>query len=70
MEECVSEAIKERGKVEGIGAQDDMVISLAVENAATSTANDNYILLEDLCLVDDAPPSKGTPKRTAIGLNF
>ena len=63
-------AITERGKFEGIGAHDDMVMSLALANAATYTANENFILLDDLGLFDDSPQEGLTPKRTAIGLNF
>ena len=70
IEELSMFAITERGKFEGIGAHDDMVMSLALANAATYTANENFILLDDLGLFDDSPQEGLTPKRTAIGLNF
>ena len=70
IEELSMFAITERGKFEGIGAHDDMVMSLALANAATYQANENFILLDDLGLFDEAPPSGKVPKRTAIGLNF
>jgi len=70
IEELSMFAITERGKFEGIGAHDDMVMSLALANAATYQSNDTFILLDDLGLFNDAPTDKVEPKRTAIGLNF
>jgi hypothetical protein len=70
VEELSMFAITERGKFEGIGAHDDMVMSLALANAATYQANENFILLDDLGLFNDAPKGDTVPKRTAIGLNF
>jgi len=70
VEELSMFAITDRGKFEGIGAHDDMVMSLALANAATYQASETFILLDDLGLFDD--DSKGA-KRTvnsAIGLNF
>ena len=67
IEEMSMFAITERGKFEGVGAHDDMVMSLALANAATYQNNDNFILLDDLGLFDDATPK---PNRNAIGLNF
>ena len=63
-------AITERVKFEGIGAHDDMVMSLALANAATYQANENFILLDDLGLFGDTVDNKVVPQRTAIGLNF
>ena len=70
IEELSMFAITERGKFEGIGAHDDMVMSLALANAATYTSNDNFILLDDLGLFNDVPSGSVEPKRAAIGLNF
>jgi hypothetical protein len=70
IEEMSMFAITERGKFEGIGAHDDMVMSLALANAATYQANDNFILLDDLGLFDDAPQRPQRARNNAIGLNF
>jgi len=70
VEELSMFAITERGKFEGIGAHDDMVMSLALANAATYQANENFILLDDLGLFGDTVDNKVVPQRTAIGLNF
>lgn len=66
--ELVSElsmfAINENGKFEGVGAHDDMVMSLALANAATFQSTDNFILLDDMGIFDD------TPNIPMMGLNF
>ena len=67
VEELSMFAITDRGKFEGIGAHDDMVMSLALANAATYQATDNFILLDDLGLFDD---NIGRPRSNPIGLNF
>ena len=69
IEELSMFAITERGKFEGIGAHDDMVMSLALANAATYQATDNFILLDDLGLFDEPRrPSNGMYQ--GLGLNF
>ena len=70
IEELSMFAITERGKFEGIGAHDDMVMSLALANAATYQANDNFILLDDLGLFSDEPSRVKSPNNSTIGLNF
>ena len=70
LEELSMSATTEKGKFEGIGAHDDMVMSLALANAATYQANDNFILLDDLGLFDDAPQRPQRARNNAIGLNF
>lgn len=57
-------AISENGKFEGVGAHDDMVMSLALANAATFQSTDNFILLDDMGIFDE------TPKTPMMGLNF
>ena len=64
VEELSMFAITERGKFEGIGAHDDMVMSLALANAATYQLVENFILLDDIGLFDSGP------KRNSLGLNF
>ena len=63
-------AITERGKFEGIGAHDDMVMSLALANAATYQSSETFILLDDLGLFSDEPKDMKRPNRSLIGLNF
>ena len=70
IEELSMFAITERGKFEGIGAHDDMVMSLALANAATYQSNDNFILLDDLGLFSDEPSRPRIPSNSTIGLNF
>jgi hypothetical protein len=70
IEEMSMFAITERGKFEGIGAHDDMVMSLALANAATYQATDNFILLDDLGLFGDEPARPTTGFSSTIGLNF
>jgi len=70
IEEMSMFAITERGKFEGIGAHDDMVMSLALANAATYQASDNFILLDDLGLFGDEPKQPQRGYSSTIGLNF
>ena len=70
IEELSMFAITERGKFEGIGAHDDMVMSLALANAATYHSSETFILLDDLGLFGDEPKDTKRPNRSLIGLNF
>jgi len=70
VEELSMFAITDKGKFEGIGAHDDMVMSLALANAATYQASETFILLDDLGLFDDVPSKAKKTNRNAIGLNF
>ena len=63
IEEMSMFAITEKGKFEGVGAHDDMVMSLALANAATYQATDNFILLDDIGIFNDNT-------RNTMGLNF
>ena len=67
IEELSMFAITDKGKFEGIGAHDDMVMSLALANAATYQATDNFILLDDLGLFDDKISNRSG---NTLGLNF
>ena len=67
IEELSMFAITERGKFEGVGAHDDMVMSLALANAATYQATDNFILLDDMGIFDDKPKATAN---FGLGLNF
>ena len=70
MEELSMFAITDRGKFEGIGAHDDMVMSLALANAATYEMSETFILLDDMGLFDDKPSSPTMAYNSSIGLNF
>jgi hypothetical protein len=70
VEELSMFAITDKGKFEGIGAHDDMVMSLALANAATYQSSETFILLDDLGLFDDVPSKAKKTNMNAIGLNF
>ena len=71
IEELSMFAITDKGKFEGIGAHDDMVMSLALANAATHTMSETFILLDDMGIFD--PPKVDKYKRSqegVMGINF
>jgi len=70
VEELSMFAITEKGKFEGIGAHDDMVMSLALANAATYQVSETFILLDDLGLFDDVPSKPKKAANNSIGLNI
>jgi len=70
IEEMSMFAITEKGKFEGIGAHDDMVMSLALANAATYQASETFILLDDLGLFEDESKGRSRGEKRSIGLNF
>ena len=70
VEELSMFAITERGRFEGIGAHDDMVMSLALANAATFQITDNFILLDDMEIFGSSNRSNNRVKMPFLGLNF
>ena len=70
IEELSMFAITDKGKFEGIGAHDDMVMSLALANAATKTLSETFILLDDMGLFDPNPTSAYPRTQGYIGLNM
>jgi|TARA_R110001592_G_scaffold3545_3_gene20442 hypothetical protein len=70
IEELSMFAISERGKFEGVGAHDDMVMSLALANAATQRVNENFLLLDDLGIFNEKPNNPLHPMNGIVGLNF
>jgi len=70
VEELSMFAITERGRFEGIGAHDDMVMSLALANSATFQMTDNFILLDDMDIFGSSKPSNNRVKQSFLGLNF
>ena len=62
---------KAEGKFEGIGAHDDMVMSLALANAATHTMSETFILLDDLGLFEPPSVNRYKPNNGGVtGINF
>tara|TARA_R100001509_G_scaffold158996_1_gene124839 strand:- start:6073 stop:7512 length:1440 start_codon:yes stop_codon:yes gene_type:complete len=70
IEELSMFSITDSGKFEGVGAHDDLVMALALANAASQTPSESFMLLDDLELFDGPQkPSIGLPVGIA-GLNF
>jgi len=72
IEELSMFSITESGRFEGVGAHDDLVMSLALANAATQAPGENFILLDDMDLFDTAPtrPMGGMLPGGILGLNI
>jgi len=70
IEELSMFSITDSGKFEGVGAHDDLVMALALANAATQGPTDSFMLIDGLGLFD-APemPPLGFP-HPITGLNF
>ena len=70
IEELSMFSITQSGKFEGVGAHDDLVMALALANAATQTPSESFLLLDDM-EVFEAPeqPVTGLPPGI-LGLNF
>ena len=63
-------SITDSGKFEGVGAHDDLVMALALANAATQGATEAFILLDDMEIFDGPEtPQMGIPQGI-MGLNF
>ena len=67
VEELSMFSITETGRFEGVGAHDDMVMSLALANAATQTMSEKFLLLDDLGIFNEKPYN---PYKSIVGLNF
>ena len=70
IEELSMFSITDSGRFEGVGAHDDLVMALALANAATHTLTDSFILLDDMGVFDDPEPPLNTQIQQMIGLNF
>ena len=70
MEELSMFTITESGRFEGVGAHDDLVMSLALANAATQTPNENFILLDDIDLFDTPQKPVSILSGGIMGLNI
>jgi len=60
-------AITDNGKFEGVGAHDDLVMGLALANAATHTATEQFILIDDFDVFNSEPE---VGLEGVLGLNF
>ena len=70
IEELSMFSITDSGKFEGVGAHDDLVMALALANAATQTATESFLLLDDMEIFDGPEtPLIGVPAGIT-GLNF
>jgi len=71
LEELSMFAITDTGKFEGVGAHDDLVMGLALANAATHQDVDVFLLLDDLDIFGTEEPVKTDYRGGGIlGLNF
>tara|TARA_R110002020_G_scaffold180072_5_gene374058 strand:+ start:8256 stop:9692 length:1437 start_codon:yes stop_codon:yes gene_type:complete len=70
IEELSMFSITDSGRFEGVGAHDDLVMALALANAASQTATEAFILLDDMEIFDGPQTVPMTPNRGLIGLNF
>ena len=70
IEELSMFSITQSGKFEGVGAHDDLVMSLALANAATQNPSEQFVLLDDMGIFDEAPPSPKPVAGGIFGLNW
>ena len=68
IEELSMFSITEAGKFEGVGAHDDLVMSLALANSASSMMGENFVLLDDMEIFDS--PVQRQPNPGVMWLNF
>ncbi len=70
IEELSMFSITDSGKFEGVGAHDDLVMGLALANAASQTATEAFILLDDMEIFGGPEKPLIGQKSSLIGLNF
>lgn len=70
IEELSMFTITESGRFEGVGAHDDLVMGLALANAATQTASETFILLDDLGIFEEPQIALSGSNTGLMGLNF
>jgi len=69
IEELSMFSITTSGRFEGVGAHDDLVMSLALANAASQGTGEQFILLDDLDIFDE-PTTIRSSVPGILGLNF
>ena len=70
IEELSMFSITESGKFEGVGAHDDLVMGLALANAASQSPTDTFILLDDMGIFDAPQSKQNGVNQGLMGLNF
>ena len=70
LEELSMFSITQSGKFEGVGAHDDLVMGLALANAASQTPTEAFMLLDDMELFDEPETPLFEQNTGMIGLNF
>tara|TARA_B100001939_G_scaffold340927_1_gene349802 strand:- start:1246 stop:1782 length:537 start_codon:yes stop_codon:yes gene_type:complete len=70
IEELSMFSITDTGKFEGVGAHDDLVMALALANAATQTPSESFMLLDDMEIFDAPETPLLNNYSGMIGLNF
>ena len=70
IEELSMFSITDRGKFEGVGAHDDLVMGLALANSATHDMLESFILLDDMEIFDNKQPQAPSIGGGMFGLNF
>ena len=70
IEELSMFSITSTGKFEGVGAHDDLVMSLALATAASHNQGENFILLDDMEIFDEPATTINNPLNGIIGINF
>ena len=70
IEELSMFAITESGKFEGVGAHDDLVMSLALANSASQQLGETFILLDDMGIFDEPAPTPNSRVDGIVGLNW
>ena len=70
IEELSMFSITSAGRFEGVGAHDDMVMSLALANAASQHQGEVFMLLDDMNILDDPATTINNPLDGVFGMNF
>jgi len=70
IEELSMFSITESGRFEGVGAHDDLVMSLALANAASQSANETFILLDDMDIFNSTQKPVNLMASGVTGLNL
>ena len=70
VEELSMFSITDSGRFEGVGAHDDLVMSLALANAASQSATETFILLDDMDIFSSTPKPVNMMHSGVSGLNL
>jgi len=70
LEELSMFSITQSGKFEGVGAHDDLVMGLALANAASQTPTEAFMLLDDMGIFEAPEEPLYGQNASMVGLNF